>query len=279
MLELGEGKPIISIIAGIHGNETSSLLVLDKLIGRLRHLSGTVRIIFSANPPAAAEWRRMNSVDSLDMNRLFPGDKNKTITHRLAASLVEAVSDSDAVVDLHAFEMETPLMGILIAGNENKALIEAFSPKQAWVINSERNEERQFGRALSPVLSELGIPNIAVEMNSPQRIEETQVDECVDGILRVLSSHGMIDEKCTRRPFRFFERTVVENPDEGIFVPSVSVFDTVEKGDVIGVLRKLPEFEEQRITASCKGTVMQLLHKCFVCPGAELAAIGREASP
>jgi len=256
-------------------------LVIDELLKKLpKNINGTVKIILAANPLSIAESRRANSIDNIDLNRIFPGDFSKTLTERLAHKLIDIIKDSDAVIDLHSFEMQTPLMGILCSSKSktalaNKSLMQDFCPKQVWVIDAEIQKEKQFGKSLLPVLTELNLPNIAIEMNNPAIIDDAQITECVNGLLRVISAKKIIEQqKDISETFNFFNRTVVHSPEEGIFLPLHKTFEIVKQGAVIGLLRKLLDQSEIKITSPCNGQIMQVLQRNFVRPGQEIIAIG-----
>ena len=95
------GKTIF-IIGGIHGDETSGWMAADKL-KKLRTLrSGTLIILSPANAPGSSSGER--DVETYrDLNRSFPGTKDRDLTDRLAASIYQAVKNysPDLVIDLH----------------------------------------------------------------------------------------------------------------------------------------------------------------------------------
>jgi predicted deacylase len=67
-------------------------------------LRGRLRVIFTANALAAEVERRNSWIDSpnaLDLDSLFPGNKDGSHSDRLAAAIAPLVADSDAVIDLH----------------------------------------------------------------------------------------------------------------------------------------------------------------------------------
>lgn len=278
-LHIGSGLPIVSLVTGIHGNETSSLFVVNELLHRLHTTKGTLNIIIGANPLALSENTRISNVDRLDLNRIFPGDMMKSITHKIAHAIVGIIKHSQVVIDIHSFDMETPLLGIILQSENkaqqerNKQLMQQFSPKQVWMINTQ--QEPQYGTALGVVLNELNIPNIAVELDMPESINQQQVLDCVAGIFRVLHAQGMITQEIMpSTTFDVLDRTVITAEHSGIFVPQIKPEQTVQVGDILGVLKILPLFHDTPIISTKKGVVMQVLRRKFVLPGQELAAIG-----
>ncbi len=67
-------------------------------------LAGTLVLVPAANPPAFRAGERRNPEDSLDMNRIFPGRADGTITERLAHRLFhDVVAGADFVLSLHGW--------------------------------------------------------------------------------------------------------------------------------------------------------------------------------
>ena len=272
-IRIGKGKPVTTIITGIHGNETTGLLILQELLKAPPDIFGTLQLIMAANPLALIERKRACFLDQVDMNRVFPGDPNGTITQRVAAKAREMLMSSDCVIDIHSFEMDTPLMGIMVNSSQNEKneeLLERFSPEQVWVILPEKREEQQFGKSLSAILNELGIPNFALETTCAERITSEEITAAANGIKRIITNSPL----CSKKRIPFFLRTKINTRESGIFTPHINIFHKVKKGDVIGTITIFPEVKELLIHAPVDGIVMQLMHRGFVLIGEEIAALG-----
>jgi uncharacterized protein len=98
--------PTVSLISGLHGHEIFTALffrhVLACLSAELPLLRGRVVMVPMANPPSF-EWNsRATPHDHADMNRLFPGALDGTVTQLLEHVLVEnVIRGSDLVLDYH----------------------------------------------------------------------------------------------------------------------------------------------------------------------------------
>jgi predicted deacylase len=104
--EAGTSGPRATLIAGTHGDEGAwSALAIKMLCGRpAAALTGRLRVIFTANALAAEVERRNSWIDSpnsLDLDGVFPGNRDGSHTDRLAAAIAPLVADSDVVIDLH----------------------------------------------------------------------------------------------------------------------------------------------------------------------------------
>ena len=104
--EAGTAGPRVTLIAGTHGDEGPWSALAIKMLCRYpaATLRGRLRVIFTANALAAEVERRNSWIDSpnaLDLDSLFPGNKDGSHSDRLAAAIAPLVADSDAVIDLH----------------------------------------------------------------------------------------------------------------------------------------------------------------------------------
>jgi predicted deacylase len=81
---IGKGNIKISIVAGIHGEESSSLLIIDRIIEaiNIKNIGVEINFILAANLLSQALRTRENPVDKLDLNRVFPGDDNCEVTKK-----------------------------------------------------------------------------------------------------------------------------------------------------------------------------------------------------
>jgi predicted deacylase len=94
----------LCIAAGIHGDEYEGMEAVRRLVEELdpRTLRGAVIGLPCVNPPAFQAAARSSGVDHLNLNRIFPGDKNGSLSMRWAAAFVtEVIPHIDALVDLH----------------------------------------------------------------------------------------------------------------------------------------------------------------------------------
>ncbi|MCM1224704.1 MAG: M14 family metallopeptidase, partial [Lachnospiraceae bacterium] len=96
----------ISIVTGIHGDELEGQYVCFELQRRIEQhredLTGIVDIYPAMNPLGIDSITRGIPAFDLDMNRLFPGNIDGSMTEYAAAKIIEDVAGSDCVLDIHA---------------------------------------------------------------------------------------------------------------------------------------------------------------------------------
>ena len=98
--------PTIVAIGGTHGDEYEGPVGLKNLVRELdpaRLAAGRLIVLPILNVPAFRAARRDSPLDGANMNRVFPGDAQGTITQRIARFVSdEVLARADVVVDLHA---------------------------------------------------------------------------------------------------------------------------------------------------------------------------------
>lgn len=102
----GHPGPTILAIGGTHGDEYEGPVGLKNLIHQLDPallVSGRLIVVPVLNVPAFKADRRDSPLDGGNMNRVFPGKANGTISQRIAHFVTtELLSRADVVIDLHS---------------------------------------------------------------------------------------------------------------------------------------------------------------------------------
>ena len=100
----GDG-PTALLTAGVHGDEYEGPLALVDLARRISadDLSGRAIILPFLNYPAFAAARRLSPIDGGNLNRLFPGRPDGTLTEKIADFVQRHLLPlADFVLDLHS---------------------------------------------------------------------------------------------------------------------------------------------------------------------------------
>ena len=100
--------PILTLVAGVHGTEYVPIIALQKVVDEIsaKELKGTIVLVHIANMLAFSNRTvYINPVDNKNLNRIFPGKKNGTISERIAYTMTnEIFKKSDYLIDLHGGE-------------------------------------------------------------------------------------------------------------------------------------------------------------------------------
>jgi predicted deacylase len=241
---VGTGRPLALITAGIHGDEGPwGAWALHKLLAsHIDGLRGSLRVVPVANPLAMEADARNAPLDTLDLNRVFPGDLNGSHTERLAAALVaHAVDGVDVVIDIHgggswcvnAFAFQFP-------GGE--ALSQAAGAP--FLVNAPERNVTLTGYARTK-----GATVAAIEMGGRSEREWWWAYHIANGLERMLHAAGVLGTAVAPSPTKSIPvgQTQVLRPSRGgIFVPQLREQDVghiVSDGTVLGRLHDPLTFE------------------------------------
>lgn len=285
MADLGPGPPRLTVVAGIHGDEPSPLFIVDRLVRALseREMSGCLRVVAAANPPALLQRARWSNWDDEDLNRIGDGGGGPALTRRLAAAVCDAAQGSALVVNLHNFVMRTPLLAIQppTLAPERQArhdrYIQALDPHVTWVFGSSPEDERAFQTSIDWAMEQRGMDVLAVEMSDLPELDEPLLARTLAGLLRLAALVGCLDDR--ERPVKkstvFVRRHLVRSPGAGIFEPIAPLGGPIAQGDVLGELVPLERPGDRVVVrAPHGGYLIQRLGRRFVRPGDMVSGLG-----
>lgn len=237
------GMKRISVVTGIHGDELEGQYVCYELQRRIElekdKLSGIVDIYPAMNPLGIDSITRGIPAFDLDMNRLFPGNKDGNMTEYLAAGIMEDVQGSDCVVDIHASNIYlTEIPQIRINELHEDTLVPLAKKANVdfiWVHGASTVLEATFAHSLNSI----GTPVLVVEMGVGMRLTKEYGNQMVDGIFSLMSELGIWQGQVAevKKPM------ISRDPDDvsylnatasGLFVPEVKHGAKLAEGELIG---------------------------------------------
>ena len=236
----------ISIVTGIHGDELEGQYVCYELQRRIMeeydNLQGIVDIYPAMNPLGIDSITRGIPAFDLDMNRLFPGNKDGNMTEYIAAGIMEDVAGSDLVFDIHASNIyltEIPQIRINELHAETLVPLAKLSNVDfIWVHGASTVLEATFAHSLNSI----GTPVLVVEMGVGMRLTREYGEQLIDGIFNTMKELGMWKGEVpeVRSPM------ISENPEDvsylnasasGLFVPEVKQIVDPLEGKVLDEVR------------------------------------------
>lgn len=106
--------PVLALIAGQHGTEYVPIITLQKLLSEIDpyKISGAIIMVHIANVPSFKERKvHYSPVDGKNPNRQFPGNKEGTLSERIADIITSQIIDqSDYLLDLHGGELNEEIL-------------------------------------------------------------------------------------------------------------------------------------------------------------------------
>ena len=275
--------PRASIVTGIHGDELEGQYVAFELARRIQEhpekLRGIVDIYPAANPLGVSTITRGVPNFDLDMNRIFPGTEDESLTEHLALQLVEDIKGSSIAFDIHAsniFLREIPQIRINeITARKLVPLALRANVDFVWVHAAATVLES----TLAYSLNDIGVPTLVVEMGVGMRITREYGDKLCDGILNLLIDKGIWTgerpQKLSKPIVSTDGKVSFVNADEaGIFLPSTRHGNMVKKGQNLGIIADALTGEvRQQVESPADGLLFTLREYPVVQPGSLIARI------
>lgn len=269
--------PNLLLDAAVHGNEVVGVEVIRKIVERIdpKELSGNLLAIPILNPMAFNSEERWDPYDRQDMNRIFPGDLNGTLTERLAHFFFKnIVSMADYIVDLHSAEFPDEMLPHIRVRIKNPcedywSLVHASGIEVIWrgpnligMLQTEANRE--------------GIPCITIEIGAADLITERTVNIGIRAVENIMKVLGMIDGDAIV-PRQQISLTSNEEWIRahigGIYKPDIELGAILQKGQKIGDILDPTSFEIDNIIAPFTGVVTGITHRSIVRSGTRLAML------
>lgn len=276
------GEKRISIVTGTHGDELEGQYVCYELQRRIREhpecLAGIVDVYPALNPLGIDSITRGIPAFDLDMNRIFPGMEDGSMPEYIAARIMDDLSGSDMVIDIHAsniFLREIPQVRINTLSRD--ALVpyaKKLNVDYIWIHAAATVLES----TLAYSLNSIGTPTLVVEMGVGMRITKDYGNQLVDGIFALMKELGIwMGETITpKEPIISEDGKVlfINAGSSGVFVPAVEHWKDVKQGQHIGdILDPLTGEVAQRILAQTDGIVFTLREYPIVSEGSLIARI------
>ena len=279
---LDGSEKIISIVTGTHGNELEGQYVCYELTKRIMQnkdkLNGIVDIYPALNPLGIDSITRGIPGFDLDMNRIFPGSEDGSMVEHIASKIIDSLSGSDMVLDIHAsniFLREIPQARISeITAEKLLPYAKFLNLYFIWIHSAATVLEATLAHSLN--IS--GTPTIVVEMGVGMRLTSEYCSQLTDGIFALMKEMGIWtgDAITPKEPILSGEKSVsyLNAGESGIFVPCIEHWKDVHKGDRIGdIVDPLQGIVLEEILSPCDGVVFTLREYPVVDEGSLIARI------
>ena len=279
---LSGGENRISIVTGTHGDELEGQYVCYELQRRIREnigcLTGIVDVYPAINPLGIDSITRGIPGFDLDMNRIFPGSEDGSMPEYIASGIIEDLSGSAAVIDIHASNIsleEIPQVRINELSRDTLVpLAKLLNTDYIWVHSSATVLES----TLAYSLNSIGTPTLVVEMGVGMRITKKFGDQLTDGIFTLMKELGIWSGEVVtpKEPIisEDGEVSFINAGKSGVFVPCVEHWKNVRKGGHIGdILNPLTGEINERISSPTDGIVFTLREYPIVNEGSLIARI------
>ena len=280
--------PVLALIAGIHGYEYPPITALQAIRTQVDPvaLSGTIILVHIANMPAfLGRTIYYSPVDDKNLNRMFPGDPDGTISQRIAHILTtEVINQTTYRIDLHGGDgnealrpyVYMPVTGNAVFDSKIEGLAVAFGLDH---IVMDTGPQHAHGPSLftDQTAVERGIPAITTETGKSGSNASYWVELAEKGIWNVLRHLDMIpeDEVINTGITWLGDYKVITSPRSGIFRAVTKDGYFVAEDAVVGVLMDFFGNELLTIRAPFSGVVNYVISTPPVNEGEPVAMISK----
>jgi hypothetical protein len=279
--------PTLALIGGTHGAEVAPILALQRLRGRLdpRQLRGTLLIVHVANMPSyLGRTIYYSPVDGKNLNRVYPGQLNGTVSPRIAKVITDEIIDRcDYLIDMHAGdgnEMLRPYLYWNKLGVDPSVDERARQLALAWgadhiIVDTTRTKDVANSLYTQNTAQLRGKPAITTETGAMGLPDEESVARNVDGAERVMRHLGMLAGavELTPAPVWLGKYAVLTSPETGVWHAAVERAHTVAKGAVIGRITDFFGRVLAEVKAPFDGEVMYVIGTPAMSKGEPVAMI------
>jgi uncharacterized protein len=278
--------PVLALVAGTHGSEYTSIVALQRVRARIdpAQLAGSLILVHMANPTTFYGRRIYLSPDGKNLNRVYPGQKDGTLSQRIAYAITsEVIARATHLVDMHCGdgnESLRPYSYWQVTGDPaldaaGKRLALAFGLDHI-VIDRERPADPEHTLYLSNTAVRQGKPAITVESGGMGQTDEPSVHAQEAGALSVMAELGMLEAPSVRveKPLFVDRSQVVTSPATGVWHPLVQKMQSVATGTLLGQLSDPFGNVTHDLRAPFAGEVLYVVATPPVSEGEPLAFVG-----
>lgn len=287
----GSPGPTVLLTGGNHGDEFEGPLALMKLLQDLpkQSIRGRVIVVPALNFPAFLKGARTSPIDGCNLNRIFPGQRNGSVSEMIAHYVdSELFPLADIVVDLHAGGASFSHMPMVLAAlpadsrrhDEYIRLIDAFGAPHTMLMDL-LGEDRTYGAAVE----RHGKLFVCGEFGGFGTCDVDGLRIVEHGLARLLRAAGVID--ATSAPDSGGTHLIRVDgarhylfaPEHGVFEPMFKLGDAVQAGQPAGRLfdPHAPWQSPRLLRFESDGMVVCIRSFTGVEPGDCIALLARDA--
>lgn len=254
--------PTLLVTAGIHGGEYPSIEAAIRFGAELDPAALTGRVIVMSPVSLNAFYARQAFLvpeDGKNLNRVFPGKALGTIAERMANAIItQVVPHIDAWLDLHGGDIPEALLPFLgyEAGSDPAVTERSRQMALAFGIEVLVKPDHLPGTSISAAAAR-GIPALLAEAGQVGILDEPNTQLLLRGCHNIARHLGILPGAVETVPVHEYAHWPwVRSAHQGCWYPQVRVGETVEAGQVVGIVKDIFGQELARYTAPAGGLVL-----------------------
>jgi predicted deacylase len=279
--------PVLALTAGVHGQEYAPVIALQRMLTSLdaKSLAGTVILVHVANMPSyLGRTIYYSPADGKNLNRVFPGRADGTLSERIALAITkEVIERATHVIDLHCGdgnESLRPYTYWITTGAPNvaaagKQMALAFGLDHI-VVDRERPVDAAASIYLSNTAITRGKPALTIESGGLARTDEESIAAIERGVAGVMKHLGMRADgpSPVAQPLLLERSEVLRSGSTGIFYPAVERGQTVAQGALIGRVSDFHGKTLEEIKSPFAGEILYVIGTPAISKGEPIAFVG-----
>jgi len=279
--------PVLALIAGTHGMEYVPIVALQKIRDKIdpKTLKGTIVMVHVANMPSfLGRTIYYSPIDGKNLNRVYPGKADGTISERIADAITrEVIARATHVVDLHCGDGNESLRpysywittGDPAVAQAGRAMALAFGLDHI-VVDNERPLDPAASVYTSNTAITRGKPALTTETGGMAVVDDASIELVHRGIAGLMKHLGMrADGPAPVSAPVFFQRSeVLRAGATGIFYAEVERGRTVTKGSRLGRITDFHGKTIEEVLAPFDGHVLYVVGTPPIGKGEPVAMIG-----
>jgi predicted deacylase len=280
--------PVLALVAGVHGQEYTPVLALQRLRTAIdpATLTGTIVMVHVANMPSfTARTIYYSPADRKNLNRVFPGRADGTLSERIADRITrDVISRATHLVDIHSGdgnESLRPYVYWITTGAPNVAemgrKMALASGFDHIVIDRSRPTDPAASVYLANTAILRGKPALTVESGFLAVSDEAsivRIERAVAGWLKLLGMRASGPEP-VENPIWIDRNEVLTSKFTGIWYPLVERGHSVAEGTLIGRVTDFFGKTLQEIRAPFAGEVLYVVGTPAMNAGEPVGYIGQ----
>jgi len=265
--------PTLALIGGTHGSETAPIIALQRVRAMVdpAQLKGTLLIVHIANLPSfLGRTIYYSPVDGKNLNRVYPGKKDGTVSERIAFAITsEIIERADYLVDMHGGDGNESLRPYTYwnkLGLDEAVDAKARDMALAWghdhiIIDTTRTKDREKSLYTQNTAHIRGKPALTTETGAMGLASEDMVQRNVNGAFRMMRFLGMLPGPVEKveAPVWLSRYEVLTSPETGTFHATVESGTTVSSGAVIGYVNDPFGYRLAEVRSPFDGEVMYVI--------------------
>jgi predicted deacylase len=279
--------PALAVIGGVHGTEYAAQEATVEFWEEIDpvQIRGSVRVVLCADT-AALEGHSayVNPIDGKNLNRVWPGNPEGTLTERIAHTITkEVIEHSDAVIDVHGGEWDEDIDCFIITHRSGDAELDTRTLDLAMslgftYVEVTDSEGAVLGKGTgSGEAMAGGRPALTLEAGGAGLRERRFVDAHKYALRNALKHLGIVDGEpiwWDGKPVKLDHGILMKTTKGGLYQPAVSIGEWITEGEVFSRVLDYDGRVIEELSAPESGTVLDMIIARAIKPGGFGGKIG-----